>query len=215
MDFLKQIGISSIVKGFVIFSCYGFFTVIYIHIAHGLDASLPNGVMSTLEGPISLYTFGWLALVGLALLMIMTKLGFSDIDMENKRPKRVFYIAVPICESAIALGVVIGATFLGIALGAHFLYRASFTSITLYPVFYTFAWAMFIFTYPVCMFVLYILDTKNKVRRYLNIASTLYIISNFSFLYVGLPLTSVVETGVIFSFLILAYLVIHYHVGKS
>lgn len=215
MEFLKQIGFSAIIKGFIIFSFYGIFTVGYIHFAHGLDAELPKGVMATLEGPISLYTFCWLALVGLILLLLVTKFGFSHIDIESRTPKLAFYLAIPICESAIALGVVIGATFLGIALGAHFLSAINCTDIILYPVFYTMAWAMFVVTYPVCMLVIYILVQKKTVRRNLNIATALYIFGVVLFLYIGLPWQSVVELGVMMAALIGVYLFFHWRLSNS
>ena len=158
MEILKSIGISSALKGFLIFFIYGFLTTLVIRCLYGLESDLPDAVIATLEGPISIYTFGWLALFGLISLATVTKFGKKECNFKDNKPKRVFYFALPICEAAIALGIVIGASLLGVAICSHLLFLLCLTNIVLYPVFYEVSVFMFAITYPVAYFTIALID---------------------------------------------------------
>jgi len=68
LKYLEVMGSESLIKGFFVFLLYGIATTIYIYFAHGLDGDLPDAVKMTLEGPLSIYTFGWLTVIGLGRL---------------------------------------------------------------------------------------------------------------------------------------------------
>lgn len=202
MHLLKEIGIHAAAKGFVIFIFYGILTTIYINVAYGLDADLPDAVTATLTGPISIYTFSWLAVVGMLGLAATTKVGVIECDFEKKRPLGVFYFSLPICEAAIALGIVIGATLLGVALAAHMLYLAEFTEISIYQDFYALATFMFFITFPVAYFSIIFLDHQKNMERFLNILAVLYLIATVAALSFGLELKEVIQIGIVMSMLI-------------
>jgi hypothetical protein len=201
MHLLKAISIDAAVKGFVIFMFYGILTTIYINIAYDLDADLPDAVTATLSGPISIYTFSWLALVGLLGLAATTKAGAIECDFEKKRPLGVFYFSLPICEAAIALGIVIGATLLGVALAAHMLYLVDFTKVSIYQDFYALATFMFFITFPVAYFSIIFLDHQKHMERILNTLAVLYLIATIAALSFGLELKEVIQIGVVMSML--------------
>lgn len=187
MEVLKSVGIIAAFKGFLIFLLYGFFTTAVIAGVYGLESDLPKSVMATLEGPISIYTFGWLSIVGLILLAIVTKCGKKECDFNINRPKRIFWVALPICESAIALGIVIGGTLLGVAICSHILMAASLTSTKLYPQFYALAAFMFLITYPVAYFTIALIDTKKTVFFWLNFSAVVYAAFIAATFYFTLP----------------------------
>ena len=196
MSFLKAIGIEAAVKGFIIFFVYGFLTTIFIHFYYGLDVGLPESVVATLQGPISIYTFGWLSLVGLVTLVFATKFGTTNIDIENKKPNRNFKFSLPICEAAITLGVVIGATLLGVALASHPIYLLGWTQVKIYPMFYGLAIFMFFTTFPVAYFAIVLLDSKNKIKGALDLSILSYIAITGIVFFIELPLDDVTGIGV-------------------
>lgn len=208
MNFLKAIGVLAAIKGFIIFLAYGFLTTIYIHFQHGLDADLPESVVATLEGPISIYTFGWLAFIGLIGLFISTNVGTKECYFETNNPKWVFFFSLPICEAAIALGVVIGATLWGIAIASHPLYLLGLTQVKIYPMFYALGIFMFFITYPVAYFTIALLDSKNKIKKQLNAAGLAYLCLTAIVFYVGLPVSNIVTIGVLMSTLIIAFFIL-------
>lgn len=197
IKYLQLIGMEGIVKGFFVFLIYGIATTIYIHLAHGLESDLPNEVKLTLEGPLSIYTFGWLSLAGLAFLLILSKGGTLPCNIESKRPKRVFWVALPFCEAAIALGIVIGATLLGVAISAQFLSIWSDAANEIYPTFYGLAVFFAFITYPVIYFTLAVLDTSKTIEIQLNIAAAIYVLAVGILMYLGLPLSDVIEIGIL------------------
>lgn len=205
MNLLKAIGLSAALKGFIIFISYGFITTIYIHFRHGLDADLPESVIATLEGPLSIYTFGWLALVGIISLFITTGFGAKECDFVSKKPKLVFYFSLPICEAAMALGVVIGATLLGIAIASNFLYFIGSTQIEIYPVYYALSVFAFFVTFPVAYFSLSLLDAGKKIKNKLDFAGFSFFIISIAFLYVNLPIANFAFIGIGVSVLILLF----------
>tara|TARA_R110002167_G_scaffold177344_1_gene377131 strand:+ start:55 stop:702 length:648 start_codon:yes stop_codon:yes gene_type:complete len=207
MNYLKAIGINAAIKGFAIFLAYGFFTTIYIHCRHGLDADLPKSVVATLEGPISIYTFGWLALVGLIGLFISTKVGTKECDFETNKPKCVFFFSLPICEAAIALGVVIGATLWGVAIASHILYLFDSTQVKIFPMFYALGVFMFFITYPVAYFTVALLDSSNKIKKQLDAAGLFYLGLTALVLYIGLPLSDIIIIGIVMSACIIFFYV--------
>lgn len=174
MEVLKSIGIIAAFKGFVIFLLYGFITTLVIASVYGLESDLPDSVGATIGGPISILTFGWLSGVSLTILAVVTKLGKMDCDFNSNKPRRIFWIALPICEAAIALGFVIGGTLLGIAICTNILMAASLTSMKLYPQFYSSAAFMFLITYPVAYFTIALIDTKKTVFFWLNFSVAFY-----------------------------------------
>lgn len=215
MNFLKAIGIEAAIKGFIIFLAYGFLTTLYIHFRHGLDADLPKSVVATLEGPISIYTFGWLALVGLIGLFISTKFGTKQCNFETKKPGWVFFFSLPICEAAIALGVVIGATLLGVALASQPLYALGLTQVKIYPMFYALGVFMFFITYPVAYFTIALLDSANLINKQLDAAGIVYFVLTAFVFYIGLPLSGIIIIGILMSAFIAAFYAIQKWVIKS
>ncbi|MBB5186640.1 Flp pilus assembly pilin Flp [Zhongshania antarctica] len=205
MDVLKSVGIVAAFKGFLIFLLYGFITTAVIAGAYGLESDLPKSVVATLEGPISIYTFGWLSIVGLVLLAIVTKLGKKDCDFIINRPKRIFWVALPICEAAIALGIVIGGTLLGVAISSHILIAATLTSTKIYPQFYALAAFMFLITYPVGYFTIALIDTKKTVFFWLNVSALVYAAFIVATLYFTLPVKDASLAGLQAVILIAGY----------
>jgi len=187
MEVLRSIGIITALKGFLIFLLYGFFTTAAIAGLYGLESDLPESVIATLEGPLSIYTFGWLSIVGLISLAIATKLGKKECDFNISRPKRVFWVALPVCEAAIALGVVIGGTLLGVAICSHILTEASLTSTKLYPQFYALSAFILLVTYPVAYFTIALIDTKKTVFLWLNLSAVVYAAFIAATFYFTLP----------------------------
>ncbi|GAB3466875.1 hypothetical protein GCM10027398_13520 [Azotobacter salinestris] len=174
MEIIKSVGISAAFNGFIIFFVYGLLTTLAIGAFYGLDSELPNEMVATLEGPISIYTFGWLALFGLIALAAVTRFGKIECNFNINRPKRVFYFALPVCEAAIALGVVIGGTLLGVAVCAHLLFACSFTSVAIYPQFYGLSAFMFLITYPVAYFTIALIDTNKTTFFWINATAIIY-----------------------------------------
>lgn len=215
MNILKSIGVEAVIKGFVIFLVYGLLTTIYIHFRHGLDAELPGSVFATLEGPISIYTFGWLTLFGLIGLFFSTKWGTKECDFETNRPRWVFYFSLPICEAAIALGVVIGATLLGVAIASHPLYVLGFTQVKIYPMFYTLAAFMFFITYPVAYLTVAMLDSSNTMKNQLNAFGLVYLLLTVIVGYIGLQIAGMFTIGVIMSTFMISFYIFQNRVIKS
>lgn len=205
MEVLKSVGIVTAFKGFLIFLLYGFITTAIIAGLYGLEADLPKSVLATLEGPISIYTFGWLSVVGLFLLAIVTKFGKRECDFNINRPKMIFWVALPICEAAVALGIVIGGTLLGVAICSHILMAASLTSTKLYPQFYALAAFMFLITYPVAYFTIALIDTKKTVFLWLNISALVYASFIAATFYFTLPVKDASIAGLQAVILILVY----------
>lgn len=195
MEVLRRVGISAAFKGFIIFFVYGFLTTMAIGIFYGLDSELPKAMVATLEGPISIYTFGWLALFGLIALASVTKFGKIECDFKANRPKRVFYFALPVCEAAIALGVVIGGTLLGVAICAHLLFTCSFTNVAIYPQFYGLSAFMFLITYPVAYFAIALTDTNKTTFFWINATAIIYTLFIASTFYFTLPVKDAIVVG--------------------
>jgi hypothetical protein len=195
MEVLRCIGITTALKGFLIFVLYGIFTTLAIAGLYGLESDLPRSVMKTLEGPLSIYTFGWLSLVGLISLAIATKLGKKECDFNINRPKRVFWVALPLCEAAISLGVVIGGTLLGIAICSHMLTTVSLTSTKQYTQFYALSAFMLLITYPVAYFTIALIDTKKTVFVWLNLSAVVYAAFIAATFYYTLPIKGASVVG--------------------
>lgn len=214
MSYLKAIGIEAAIKGFVIFLAYGFLTTIYIHFRHGLDADLPESVVATLEGPISIYTFGWLALVGLMGLFFSTEFGTKACNFETNNPKWVFFFSLPICEAAIALGVVIGATLWGVAIASHPLFLLGLTQVKIFPMFYALGVFMFFITYPVAYFTVALLDSENRIKNQLNVAGLVYLCITAIVFYIGSPISDIIVIGVLMSVFIAVFFILQKWVIK-
>lgn len=176
MEILKSIGISSAIKGFLIFLVYGFITIAIISIFYGLESDLPVAAIATIEGPISLYTFGWLSFIGLLALSWATSLGKRQCYFELNKPRRVFYFALPICQAAIELGVVIGGSILGIALCLHILFLISLLKDPIYISFYGLFASTLVTVYPVIYFTISLIDEKKTTFFWLNVTALIYII---------------------------------------
>lgn len=210
LKYLEVIGAESLIKGFLVFLLYGISITTYINVAHGLDSELPETVIMTLEGPLSIYTFGWLTFVGLLLLSALSKCGRVECNIENKKPFRIFWVALPFCEAAIALGVVIGATLLGIALSAHFISMWNEAADKIYPMFYALSVFFVFVTYPVVYFTILTVSTEKKVERQLNWTVAAYVVLVGLILFIGLPVRDIVEIGVSFGALMLVFLLWKY-----
>jgi len=214
VNFLKAIGIDAALKGFIIFFAYGFITTSYIHFRYGFEQNIPESVVATIEGPLSIYTFCWLALVGIALLFWSTNIGRTVCDFENSKPKCVFYFSLPICEAAIALGVVIGATLLGVAASASTLYFIGLTDVNLHSMFFGLALFMLLITYPVIYFTISLIDSEDIVKNKLNITALIYIFISALVLFQVPSNTSSVEIGVVMSSLIITFFILRKWVIK-
>lgn len=205
MEVLRIVGIIAAVKGFIIFLVYGFLTTGVIGIFYSLDSELPDAIKATLEGPLSIYTFGWLALFGLIALAAVTKLGKVECNFETRKPWRVFYFALPVCEAAIALGVVIGGTLLGVAMCSHLLFTWSYTNVVIYPQFYGLSAFMFLVTYPVAYFTIALIDTKKTTFFWINVTAIIYALFVALTLYFKLPVENSTVVGVEIVLLIFFY----------
>ncbi len=196
MKILNSIGITAAFKGFVIFLVYGVLTTLYVAIKYGFDTDLPASTLSALEGPLSIITFGWLAFVGSALLMFTTMLGTKPSNLETNRPKRVFWLSLPICEAAIALGVVIGATLFGMALASHILFMIDFSPSEIHILFYSLASAMFVLTYPVAFITIACLDDKGEFLKQLSSTLIFYIFLILSNQNITHPVENIGTAGI-------------------
>lgn len=210
MEVLKSVGINTALKGLIIFLGYGFLTTIFIAFFYGLDSDLPDAVIATLEGPISIYTFGWLSLFGLLSLVIATKFGKRVCNFNTNRPKIVFWFALPICEAAIAIGVVIGGTLLGVALCAHLLFSLSWVDIELHPKLYGISAFMFLITYPVAYFTLALIDTEKTIYFWLNATAILYTLFVVVLFCFTLPIKDATTVGVLAVIAIIGYAIYAY-----
>jgi hypothetical protein len=166
--------------------------------------------MATLEGPISIYTFGWLSLFGLLSLVIVTKLGKRECDFNTNRPKSVFWFALPICEAAIALGIVIGGTLLGVALCAHLLFTLSLVDTVLHLKFYRISAFMFLITYPVAYFTLALIDREKTIYFWLNATAIIYTLFVVTLFYFNLSIKDTTALGIIAVAVIMVYAIYAY-----
>lgn len=205
MELLRNLGIIAVFKSLIIFFLYGFLTALVIAVFYGLDSELPDAMLSTLDGPISVYTFGWLALFGLAALAVVTKLGSVECDLVIQRPKRVFCFALPVCEAAISLGVITGGTLLGIAVCTHLLFACSFTDVTIYPQAYGLSACIFLLTYPVAYFTIALIDTKKIIFLWVTVTAIIYVLFVVSTFYFTLPVENATLGGAQAAVLILGY----------
>jgi len=207
--YLRVIGLSSLVKGFGVFFVYGLLLTLYIEIAHGLENDVPESVGSLLDGPLSLHLFGALALFGLVSLFLITRFNTKAIDIEKHRPKRIFWFALPVCECAIALGVVIVAFLFGAATAAATLYFIGSTAVDIYIKLLGLSLAMLIYTLPIMYFTLLMLDTEDKIKKYLDICAGVYFLVVVVLLIIGLPSSDLIDVGISFSLLMLAFRYFH------
>ena len=208
MEVLRRVGVVAALKGFVIFFVYGFLTIAAIWGFYGLESDLPDAVVATLEGPISIYTFGWLAFFGLVALAFVTKLGGVECDFNVNRPKMVFYFALPVCEAAIALGVVIGGALLGMAVCSQFLFACSFTDVDMYSQIYGLSALMFVVTYPVVYFTVVFVDAKKTIFFWMNATVIIYIFFIASTFYFTLPVKDAAAFGAQAVVLIVGYAIL-------
>ncbi|MCL7931538.1 hypothetical protein [Halomonas llamarensis] len=212
MEILRSVGIISALKAFFVFFVYGVSIILFIKIFYGLDADLPDAVIATLEGPISLYTFLWLSIFGLIALFFATKYGSRHCDFYNSRPKRVFWFSLPICEAAIALGVVICGTFLGVAFCSHALFKLSLTDVLFYSQFYGLAAVMLIITFPVVYFTISLVDSGKAIYFWNSGGLFFYFLFViYSYFYINLPVDHVSIVGMQASVLMLGCAAWRYH----
>lgn len=202
---LKSIGIRTAMENLIIYLFYGFFATTFIAVFYGLESDLPDVVVATLEGPISIYTFGWLSLFGLLSLAAVTKLGSQPCSFDTRTPKSVFFFALPICEAAITLGIVIGGTLLGIAICSHLFFKLSVVDISIYPQFYALSAIIFLITYPVIYFTIAFIDTKRSIYFWLNGTATLYLFFVVALFYYTLPIKNAEAVGALAIILIIVY----------
>lgn len=204
-SYLKAIGIDTIVKITWIFLLYGFLTTLYIHFTYGLNSELPIEVSATLENPISMYTFGWLGFLGLTFHLFATNFGKLECNLETRRPRRVFWFSLPLCEAAISLGVVICATLLGIAFAVDLVSAPGSETDKTATLFYMLFMVSIFFNYPIAYFTMLFMDSQNIIKTQLNIMGSVYIISMSYVLYIGLPFKQIIEIAAIFSVLMVIY----------
>ncbi|MDD3576325.1 MAG: hypothetical protein PHT38_05500 [Halothiobacillus sp.] len=162
-----------------------------------LHAVLHLAASSTLDGPLSLYTFGWLTLVGLILLLSTSNFGRTRCDIEKKRPIRVFYFALPVCEAAIALGVVIGATLLGIAIASDMIASPGAELDKVSALFFGLSTYSFMLTYPVVYFSLSVIDSDRRIEKPLNISVAVYSLFVLYLFVAGSSFPSSIGIGVL------------------
>lgn len=196
----KLIGVKSLVKTLMVFTAYGFFTVLYIYIRYGFDKDLPTAVDGTFQGPMSFYTFGWLGLAGVISIIFSTKFGSVRCDIEKKLPRSFFYIALPICEAAISVGLVIGVTLLGGAFCSHMLSIIGMENSNIHPAFYSLSIFMFLVTFPIYYIAIVLLDYDNKKIIYQRVLGGGYLLVVVFLLYTGLPVIEVVQIGAFIAF---------------
>jgi hypothetical protein len=207
--YLRAIGLSSLVKGFGVFFVYGFLLTIYIEIAHGLENDVSESVSSLLDGPLSFHLFGALALFGLVTFFLVTTLFPKEVDLESNRPKRIYWFALPVCECAIAVGVVIVAFLFGAAIAAAGLFYTGLTSIDVYKMLLALSFAMLLYTLPIMYFTLLMLDTERKIKTYLDISAGIYFLTVVTLLISGLPEPDLFVIGIALSLLMLAFRLLH------
>ncbi|MDX7873328.1 hypothetical protein ACEUB3_18120 [Aeromonas caviae] len=200
MKLPRLIGFESLVKTLMVFTMYGFFTVLYIYIRYGFDKDLPTAVDGTFQGPMSFYTFGWLGLAGVLSIIFSTKFGSVRCDIEKKRPRMFFYFALPICEAAISVGLVIGVTLLGGALCSNMLSIIGMENSDIHPAFYSFSIFMFLVTFPIYYIAIVLLDFDNKKVIYQRALGGGYLLVIIFLLYTGLPVIEVVQIGAFIAF---------------
>lgn len=196
-NYLKAIGIEGIIKGSIVFFLYGFFVLLFIHCVYGLEGELPDAVNDTFSGPLSIYTFSILALVGLVWLFLVTTFWPKKLDLEISRPKRIFWFPLPICEAAIAMGVIIGMCLLGVSSMGWILFSLELTNVNIHTMFFVLSVAMFLFTFPVIYFTLLMLDIDNKISTQLNIGVVFYSVIVAVLMFVGLPRKDLILSGVL------------------
>jgi hypothetical protein len=207
--YLRAIGLSSLVKGFVVFFVYGFLLTLYIEFVHGLESDVPDSVSSLLNGPLSLHLFGALALFGLSFFFIVTKFFPKEVDLENHRPKRIYWFALPVCECAIALGIVIVGFLFGSAIAAAGVFFTDFTSVDVYKMLFALSFAMLLYTLPIMYFTLLMLDTEGRIKTYLDVSAGLYFITVVVLLIIGLPASDLFEIGILLSLFMLVLRIYH------
>jgi hypothetical protein len=189
---LLAIGLVGFVKNFLIFTFYGFFITLYIDIFHGLKKELPESLEGALSGPISIYTFITTLVFSIIALLICSKVGKIECDFNNKRPKRIFYFSIPLCEASISVGVVICAALLGIAIALHLASLWDEQAKGLYASLYACSLFIALFIYPVILVIVSILDQKNKAIKQSLTFSVLYIAIIFLYAYYNMPLHNMV-----------------------
>lgn len=204
INILFTIGLGGFIKNFLAFSFYGFFAVILIYILYGLEGELSSTYKSILEGPIAIPTFIVTLIFSLVLLLALSKMGKVKCDFFNKKPKRIFFIALPFCEVSISVGVVICAALFGLALGLNFISLWNDTAKQLYPTFYTGSLFIALFIYSVSIMIVSILDKENKAIKQTTIPSIIHIVIAASYLYFNLPFKELIFMSVMLLILCMA-----------
>ena len=205
MNYLNSIGLSGLIKAFFVFFFYGLLLILYINIFYGLDSDLPDEIVKIMNGPISLYTFSLLTLIGLSWLFFVTTWWFKPLDFNAQRPKRIFWFPLPICEAAITLGIVIGSMFAGMSLMGGLLFYFDLTEVNIHTPFFGLFIMMILFTFPVIYLALAMLDKRDEIKLQLDVAMMIYIVITASLLVIGLPKAELTKIGGGFSILMIAF----------
>lgn len=195
MELLNIVGIFRYLKSFIVFFFYGLIATLFIGLFYDLNAELPDVLIATLSGPISITMFGWLSLFGVASLALATNWGREECSSTPVRRIAVNWIALPVCETAITLGIVMSATLLGVACCSHSLYVLSLTDTVIHPQFYGLSVFMLLITYPVIYFTIALLDNKKFLYIALNASAFLYLILIITTFYFPLPVTGASIAG--------------------
>lgn len=214
-QYLRAIGIKSIIKSIWIFFFYGIFSTIIIDLIHGLEFEFTPGIKATIEGPLSLYTFGWLAISGIIFLSIFSKLGRKKCNFDKKAPKSIFYFCLPICEAAIILGFAIGSALLGIAIGADIVSAHNTDIDKAANLFYVGSLFTFTLTIPIAYFTIFLIDSEDRFKKKLNFIGIGYLVYVVLIISFGLPFKDTIEIGLLSSVLMVIFNVLKYAINKS
>lgn len=198
---LLALGLEGMIKNLLIFVIYGFFTALFITVMYGMKKDLPDSIEGVLTGPISYYTLIVILIASTCLLLITSRNGNIKCDFEKKRPKRMFYFSIPLCEASISIGVVMCGALLGIAIALNVASIWDDAAKEYYASVYALSLFSALSLYPFILLFVSILDQENKTLKQSATFNLIYVITIFLYSYYTLPLwDTVISSGVIFVF---------------
>jgi hypothetical protein len=205
MNFFQLVSVTAF-KAFYIFFAYGLLITAYIGLRYDFDTTLPDKTKLLLEGPVSIQLFSHFMFAGIVLIFLTATTFKKEINFETQRPKRIFWIALPVCEIAFGLGIVISGMLLGVSISAYLLFLFGITNVIIHPDLFSAFVFILLLTFPIAYIVVALLNPSRLATRWLNKATILYGALSFIIFITGLSIPDFEFIGLIMSVFMLGHM---------